>query len=91
MVITNILNPCALEESSLSIGRVDTQCAFQVLYGATVPTFNSCTKCVGSPGRIHDRTPDCPPIFLGMDVYMTSQSILALIRKLRVSPICLAY
>ena len=25
----------------------------------TVPTFNSCTKCVGSPGMIHDRTPDC--------------------------------
>ena len=22
----------------------------------TVPTFNSCTKCVGSPGKIHDRT-----------------------------------
>ena len=39
----------------------------------TVPTFNSCTKCVGSPGRIHDRTPDCPQMFLGMDVFMTSQ------------------
>ena len=24
----------------------------------TVPTFNSCTKCVGWPGIIHDRTPD---------------------------------
>ena len=25
----------------------------------TVPTFNSCFKGVGSPGIIHDRTPDC--------------------------------
>ena len=24
-----------------------------------VQTFNSCTKCVGSAGIIHDRTPDC--------------------------------
>ena len=57
----------------------------------TVPTLNSCTKCVGSLGRIHDRTPDCPPISLGMVVYMTSQLILALIRKLRVSSMRLAY
>ena len=57
----------------------------------TVPNFNSCTKCVGSPGRIHDRTPECSPIFLGMDVYMTSQLILALIRKLRVSSMYLDY
>ena len=26
------------------------------LYASTVPTFNSCTKCMGSPGIIHDRT-----------------------------------
>ena len=26
-----------------------------------VPTFNSCTKCVGSPGILHDRTPDWHP------------------------------
>ena len=58
---------------------------YYCLRHATVPTFNSCTKCVGSSGRIHDRTPDCPPIFLCMDVYMTSQLILALIRNLRVS------
>ena len=25
----------------------------------TVLTFNSCTKCLGKPGMIHDRTPDC--------------------------------
>ena len=26
---------------------------------STVPTFNSCTNCLGSPGIIHDHTPDC--------------------------------
>ena len=26
-----------------------------------MPTFNSRTKCVGSPGIIHDRTTDCQP------------------------------
>ena len=29
------------------------------MFVCTVPTFNSCTKCVGSPGKIDDRTPDC--------------------------------
>ena len=29
------------------------------LIQCTVPTFNSCTKCSGSPGILHDRTPDC--------------------------------
>ena len=29
----------------------------------TVPTFNSCTKCVGSPRIIHDCTSDCHPVF----------------------------
>ena len=28
----------------------------------TVPVFNSCTKCPGSPGIIHDRTPDDHPV-----------------------------
>ena len=28
----------------------------------TVLTLNSCTKCVGSPGMIPDRTPDCHPV-----------------------------
>ena len=42
----------------------------------TVPTFNSCTKCAGSPGIIHDRTPDCNPL-------KTSQLNVALIHKLR--------
>ena len=25
----------------------------------TASTFNSCTKCVGSPGKLDDSTPDC--------------------------------
>ena len=29
----------------------------------TVPTFNPCTKCVGSPRIIHDCTSDCHPVF----------------------------
>ena len=29
----------------------------------TVPTFNSCPKCVGSPG-INDCMPDCLPVSL---------------------------
>ena len=28
----------------------------------TVRTFNSCTKCVDSPGIMHDRMPDCNPV-----------------------------
>ena len=57
----------------------------------TVPTFNFCTKYVGNPGIIHDRTPERPPSFLGMDAAMTLQLIAPLIRKLRGSPMCLAY
>ena len=33
--------------------------------GLTVPAFNSCTKCMGSLGIIHDLTPDCHPVFWG--------------------------
>ena len=29
-----------------------------------MPAFNSCTKCVGGPCIIHDRTPDCHLVFL---------------------------
>ena len=32
-------------------------------YPTTVTTFNSRTKCVGSPSIIHDRTSDCNPVF----------------------------
>ena len=28
----------------------------------TVPTFNSCTKCQGCPGKIYDRTSDRQPV-----------------------------
>ena len=27
-----------------------------------MPTFNSCTKCLGSPGIINDLKPDCHPV-----------------------------
>ena len=53
----------------------------------TLPTFNSCTKCAGYPGIIHDRTPDC----LGMDAWMTSQPNIGLIYNLFGLFICLAY
>ena len=53
-----------------------------------VPTYNSCSKCAGSPAIIHDRTPDCCPVFWA---WMTSQLNEALIRKLRGSLMCLAY
>ena len=46
----------------------------------TVPTLNSCTKCVGSLGIIHDRTPICHPVFCGMNAYMTSWLNIAFIR-----------
>ena len=29
------------------------------VYLPTVPSFNSCTKCVDSPGITHDHTLDC--------------------------------
>ena len=45
-------NKCAVPDSNQNI--------------STVPTFNSCTKCLGIPGIIHDRT-------LGVDAWMTSQ------------------
>ena len=54
----------------------------------TVPTFNSCTKCVGSSGKIHDRMPDC---LTGMGARTTSQLNVALIRKLRGPLMCLTY
>ena len=57
---------------------------------ATVPTFNSCSKCTGSMVIIHDCMPDCHS-FLGMDAWMTSQMKVALIRNVRGSLMCLAY
>ena len=54
----------------------------------TVPIFYSCTKCVGSPGIMHDRMPDCHPASWA---WMTSQLNVALICKLPGSLMCLAY
>ena len=59
----------------------------------TVPTFNSCTKCVGSRDIIHDRTPDCTQ-FSEYGCHHKSQTLqlnVALIRKLRGSLLCLVY
>ena len=53
----------------------------------TVRIFNSCTKCVGSPGIIHNRM---QPSFQGIDAWITSELNEALVCKLRVSLISLA-
>ena len=52
-------------------------------WNAIVPTFISCTECVGSPGIMNDRTPDCHPVFQDMNI--------ALNCKLRWSLMCLVY
>ena len=57
------------------------------VFHTSVPTFNSCTIHVGSTWP-YVRV---PPIFLGMDILMTSQLTVALIRKLRGSLMCLDY
>ena len=56
----------------------------------TVPTFNSCTKCLGSPGTTQNRTPDCQPT-PGIDAWMTSQLNVALNCKLSWSLMSLDY
>ena len=43
---------------ALSTGNANTNGAVW----STVPASNPCTKFVGSPGMIHDRTPDCHPV-----------------------------
>ena len=56
----------------------------------TVMMLNSCTRCMGSPGIIHDCMPNLPPSYVGMDAWMTSQLNVALIHKLHGSLMCLA-
>ena len=56
----------------------------------TVPTFNSCTRWVGSLGIIHDSTPDCHPVSLAWMLELPQLNV-ALICKLRGSLMCLAY
>ena len=60
---------------------------------STVPAFISCTKCVGSLGIIHNRTPNWHPMSgHGWDNWLlTSQLNVAFIRKLRGSFMSLAY
>ena len=60
----------------------------------TEPAFNSLTKCVGSPGKTHDRTLDCHPIYPGHGcdhMSLASQLQVSLIRQLRGSFMRLAY
>ena len=52
----------------------------------TVPTFNSYTKCLGSPGIIHNRMPDC---HLVSGAWMTLWLNLTLTRKLHLTHGCL--
>ena len=57
----------------------------------TVPTFSSCTKCLGSPGIIHDRTLGWQPVSFSWMLKMTSQLNIALLCKLDGSLMYLAY
>ena len=41
--------------------NADVMINFWIVAGA-VPICNSCTKCLGSPGIVYDRTPDCHPV-----------------------------
>ena len=56
------------------------------IWEPTVPAFNSCTKCVVNPGIIDSRTHDCHPVS-----WANERTVVALIRKLRGSLMCLAY
>ena len=51
-------------------------CMYVCICVCTVQTFNSCTKCVGSPGMIHDRMSDCHPVSwsIGCMDYLTTES-----------------
>ena len=44
---------------SVSQEKINKNTKGYVRRHSTMPTLNSCTKCVGSPGIIHDWTPDC--------------------------------
>ena len=54
----------------------------------TLPTFDSCTKCLDRPCMIHDPTPSCHQVFCAL---RTSQLKTALIRWLFGSLMCLVY
>ena len=63
MCITRVTSRMAIEYSDMhfcialcNVNRLDLALPGILL---TVPTFNSCSKCLGNPGIIHDRTPDC--------------------------------
>ena len=56
-----------------------------------MPTFNSCTKCVSSPGRIDDRTPNCHLFSWAWINGLPLQLKVALSCKLCGSSMCFSY
>ena len=79
IVQVNIHEPMAWQTSSfLALQTCQSDTVSLVIGGRCVVTaFDSCTKCIGIPGIIHDRTPDCPR------VSHSSQLNVAFICKLR--------
>ena len=52
--------------SSIQVGSALlflNKCAIGIVKIFTMPKFNSCTKCVGILGTIHDRTSNCHLVF----------------------------
>ena len=70
---------CCHLVSGKCIKYVLVECSSVVNYLGTVPTFNSYTKCMGSPGIIHVCMPDWYPVSYA---WMTSQLNVAVNRKL---------
>ena len=54
---------------------------YHILYTCTVPIFNSCTKCFGSPATIHNRTPHNATQFTGHRCMHDLTTKVALIHK----------
>ena len=52
-----------LGNETSALQRIQNGSDWNICTVFTVPTYDSCTKCVGSPGIIHDHTPVCHPVF----------------------------
>ena len=59
---------------NFGISTSDSCYAISEIGLSTVPTFYSCTKCVGSPSIVHDRTSDCHQIILAMRAVKTERN-----------------
>ena len=90
-VITQNETHCLAHESLFLIIRWYRCRSLQIpLEIPTVPTFNSCTKYVGRPGKIHDHMPDCYLLsWAWMHEWPTTER--NFIRKLRGSLMCFSY